>query len=152
MAQRISSPRFVGRAAELAAFDRLVERVATGAGCALMISGEAGIGKSRLVAELEARLGEVDARVLVGECVEVAEGELAFAPIVAALRPVMKDGEPCTASSRRSGPALAALWPNLGEGRRRRPGAAFEGVYRVLAGLGDERLVVNDCRGSPLDR
>ena len=93
MLGRISSPLFVGRASELEAFERLVRRADEGAGCALMVSGEAGIGKSRFVAEIETRLGKTDAQLLVGECVEVAEGELAFAPIVAALRPVMNDRE-----------------------------------------------------------
>jgi hypothetical protein len=82
MAQRISSPLFVGRTAELAAFDRLLGRAAGGDGAALLIAGEAGIGKSRLVAELEVRVTELGALVLVGECVDLAEGELAFAPIV----------------------------------------------------------------------
>jgi class 3 adenylate cyclase/tetratricopeptide (TPR) repeat protein len=142
MAQRISSPLFVGRAEELAAFERLIERAAGGGEGALMVAGEAGIGKSRLVAELEARARKAGALVLAGECVEVAEGELAFAPIVAALRPVMEDREAVASLEPPLRSALAALWPTLGEAGSTSREQLFEGVYRVLARLAERRLVV----------
>jgi class 3 adenylate cyclase/tetratricopeptide (TPR) repeat protein len=143
MPQRISSPLFVGRANELAAVERLVQQADEGAGCALMVSGEAGIGKSRLVAELETRLRTANALVLAGECVEVAEGELAFAPIVAALRPVMmSDGEGMDGLEQPLRGSLAALWPTLGEAAASSREQLFEAVYRVLARLAEDRLVV----------
>jgi class 3 adenylate cyclase/tetratricopeptide (TPR) repeat protein len=143
MVQRISSPRFVGRASELDAFEQLARRAEEGAGCALMVAGEAGIGKSRLLSEIEVRLRQAKALVLVGECVEVAEGELAFAPIVAALRPVMNDGDAVHDFEPPLRAALAALWPALGEaGTTRGREALFEAVYRVLARLAERRLVV----------
>lgn len=147
MAQRISSPLFVGRDAELAAFDRLVDQVVGGAGRALLVSGEAGIGKSRLVAELEARMHNANANVLSGECVEVAEGELAFAPIVSALRPVMNDDGVVDCLEPPLRAALAALWPSLGEAGTSSREQLFEAVYRVLAGLAEQRplvLIVED--------
>ena len=142
MAQRISSPAFVGRAAELEAFDRLLGRAASGRGGALMVAGEAGIGKSRLVAELETRARRSDALVLAGECMELAEGELAFAPIVAAMRPVMDrrygvDGLEMPLRS-----ALASLWPSLGEASGATREQLFEGIYRVLAGLAERQPVM----------
>ena len=133
---------FVGRASEFEAFERLVRRAEEGAGCALMVSGEAGIGKSRFVAEIETRLGNAEARLLVGECVEVAEGELAFAPIVAALRPVMNDGDAVRDLEPPLRAALAALWPALGDAGAGSREQLFEAVYRVLAGLARHRLVV----------
>ncbi len=143
MAQRISSPRFVGRTSELEAFERLVRRAEEGSGCALMISGEAGIGKSRFLSEIELRLRRAQALVLAGECVEVAEGELAFAPIVAALRPVLDDGDAVHDLEPPLRAALAALWPVLGEaGTTSSREQLFEGVYRVLARLAERRLVV----------
>jgi len=113
-----------------------------GAGCALMVSGEAGIGKSRFVAEIETRLRKAEAQLLVGECVEVAEGELAFAPIVAALRPVMNDGEAVHDLEPPLRAALAALWPALGDAGAGSREQLFEAIYRVLAGLARHRLVV----------
>jgi len=146
---RISSPRFVGRAAELDALERLLARASSGSGRALLVAGEAGIGKSRLVSELEERARERDVRVLVGECVQLAEGELAFAPIISALRGVM--AEPAVVqwlqAAERS--ALASLWPVLGADESLPGGREllFEAVYRVLARLADSRpvlLIVED--------
>jgi class 3 adenylate cyclase/tetratricopeptide (TPR) repeat protein len=142
MAQRISSPLFVGRASELEAFEQLVRRAEEGAGCALMVAGEAGIGKSRFLSEIELRLRQAKALVLAGECVEVAEGELAFAPIVAALRPVMDDGGAVYDLDPPLRAALAALWPALGEAGTTSREQLFEAVYRVLARLAERRLVV----------
>lgn len=142
MAQRISSPRFVGRASELEAFEQLVRRAEEGAGCALMVAGEAGIGKSRFLSEIELRLRQAKALVLAGECVEVAEGELAFAPIVAALRPVMDDGGAVHELDPPLRAALAALWPAVGEAGTTSREQLFEAVYRVLARLAERRLVV----------
>src|SRR5215469_496570 len=89
--RRISSPVFVGRHSELAALDAVLARAANGDGSAVLVEGEAGIGKSRLMAQLESRGRAADLTVLAGECLPLAEGELAFAPIVAALRPLMTD-------------------------------------------------------------
>ncbi len=135
----------MGRVAELAALEALLGRSADGSGGAVLVAGEAGVGKSRLVSELVARARAAGrARVLVGECVELAEGELAFAPIVSALREVMQDSEALggLASALRS--ALAALWPVSGGAEGVVGGRAqlFEGVYRVLAGLAGEQPVL----------
>jgi len=44
-------PMVVGRARDLALLERHIDRTQDGQGQILLISGEAGIGKSRLVAE-----------------------------------------------------------------------------------------------------
>jgi predicted ATPase len=54
---RISSPRFVGRVAELEALNGLLRAAASSGGGAMLVAGEAGIGKSRLVSELSSRAG-----------------------------------------------------------------------------------------------
>ena len=146
---RISSPRFVGRGAELDALERLLARASSGSSRAVLVAGDAGIGKSRLVGELEERARARDVCVLVGECVELAEGELAFAPIISALRGVMQ--EPASVEwlegAQRS--ALASLWPVVGAGESQPGGREllFEAVYRVLARLAERRpvlLIVED--------
>lgn len=61
--------RIVGRAAELAAIDELIAASADGRGAAVMIVGEAGIGKSRLLAEASARASAAGMEVLAGRAV-----------------------------------------------------------------------------------
>ena len=80
---------FVGRSSELARLEALLLIAAAGAGTTLVIGGEAGIGKSRLVARFAA--GAADrARTLEGACLEVEEGGLPFAPITEMLREVVR--------------------------------------------------------------
>src|SRR5579871_223599 len=144
MVGRISSPRFVGRAAELDALERLLARAASGSGRAALVAGEAGIGKSRLVAELEEWARGRGVHVLLGECVELAEGELAFAPIISALRGVMEDAASRERLERPLQSALGALWPIAGAGESTAGGREqlFEAVYRLLAGLAEARPVL----------
>ena len=86
--RRTSSPAFVGRRSELAALDGVLARAGKGDGSTVLVEGEAGIGKSRLMARPESHGRAAGLAVLVGECLPLAEGEPAFAPIVAALRSV----------------------------------------------------------------
>lgn len=73
MAHRISSQRFVGRAAELSIVDAAIGDLTGDAHSArrvMLISGEAGIGKTRLLGELMARADLAGARVAYGACLE----------------------------------------------------------------------------------
>jgi DNA-binding CsgD family transcriptional regulator/tetratricopeptide (TPR) repeat protein len=134
----------VGRVAELEALEAFLGRSAAGSGGAMLVAGEAGMGKSRLVSELVARAhAEARTCVLVGECVELAEGELAFAPIVSALREVMKDATALEGLEAPLRSALTVLWPVSGAtdgvgGREQ----LFEAVYRVLTALAGEQPVL----------
>lgn len=74
--RRISSPVFVGRRSELAALDAVLARAGDGGGSAVLVEGEAGIGKSRLMARLESRARAAGVAVLVGECLPLAGGSL----------------------------------------------------------------------------
>ncbi|HET9224255.1 MAG TPA: AAA family ATPase, partial [Roseiflexaceae bacterium] len=53
-----ATPAMIGRAAERATLAGAVEKLLAGAGGLLIVEGEAGIGKSRLLAELDKLLGE----------------------------------------------------------------------------------------------
>jgi DNA-binding CsgD family transcriptional regulator len=90
----VSSRRFVGRRPQLAELLRaLGEAEQSRAGLAL-VAGESGVGKTRLVDELAVHARERGGRVLTGESVELAEGELPYAPIISALRPLIRSGDP----------------------------------------------------------
>ena len=83
---------FVGRARELAALDDALGDALGGRGRILLIAGEPGIGKSRLVEELAARARGREAQVLIGRCWE-AGGAPAYWPWVQALRGYLHDGD-----------------------------------------------------------
>src|SRR3954471_23935857 len=67
----------LGRRAELAAVDAALEALAARHGAVLAFSGEGGIGKTRLLGELEGRAGAAGALVLSGRASEL-ERELPF--------------------------------------------------------------------------
>jgi tetratricopeptide (TPR) repeat protein/energy-coupling factor transporter ATP-binding protein EcfA2 len=78
--QPIVCPILIGRGPQL---DRILRRVAearTGHGQVILVSGEAGIGKSRLVAEVQAHANQAGARVLQGHCFE-PDRTLPYAPL-----------------------------------------------------------------------
>ncbi|TQM43313.1 helix-turn-helix transcriptional regulator [Pseudonocardia cypriaca] len=77
-------PVLVGRPAEIAALDALLLAVARGRGTAVAVLGEAGIGKSRLLAELGDRADAQGMLVLSGGASEF-EQDLPFWPFVDAL-------------------------------------------------------------------
>src|SRR6185295_1427953 len=86
VATRMTSSRLIGRATELAELEAALRDAAEGRPSLAFVAGESGVGKSRLIAELARRAGDDGARVAIGECVELGEEELPYAPIVSVLR------------------------------------------------------------------
>ena len=78
----MTSSRLIGRAAELAELEAALRDAAEGRPSLAFVAGESGVGKSRLVAEFARRTRDEGARVAIGECVELGEEELPYAPIV----------------------------------------------------------------------
>jgi tetratricopeptide (TPR) repeat protein len=76
---RIARGRFVARQHEMIEAQRFWQQAAQGEGHVLLISGEPGVGKTRLARELLARAQISGATVLVGEC--FAEGTAPYAPL-----------------------------------------------------------------------
>jgi DNA-binding CsgD family transcriptional regulator len=79
-----SSPPLVGRAAEVDALVAAYTAAAGGRSQVMLLTGNAGIGKTRLVEELRDRVAD-GAQVRVGESAPMAGAALAFGPFVAAL-------------------------------------------------------------------
>jgi DNA-binding CsgD family transcriptional regulator/tetratricopeptide (TPR) repeat protein len=154
MGGRVACPTFVGRVEELQVLEAARRRAADGEPAVVLVGGEAGVGKTRLVAELAASCGAEGVRVLSGGCVPVAAGALPYAPIVEALRPL--PGELGADAVRQlagpSWPELAHLLPGLGTPPGGRPGQAaqtrlFELLLGLLGRLGEQTpvgLVVED--------
>ncbi|HEY7133721.1 MAG TPA: AAA family ATPase [Acidimicrobiia bacterium] len=88
-AARITSPVLVGRARELSTLERVYERSLGGTPGGIVIGGEAGVGKTRLVADFCAGAEARGARVVTGRCVPATEGLVPFAPVVDAVRAIV---------------------------------------------------------------
>ena len=88
---RRRSPVLVGRAEHLAALDAALDRACQGGPSTMLIGGEAGIGKTRLVDEFAVRASAGGARVLAGGCLDLGTDSLLFAPFAAVLRELVHD-------------------------------------------------------------
>lgn len=113
-----SSPVIVGRDAELTRISRALEAAATGRPALVVIRGEAGIGKSRLVREAIERARAAGSPILHGACLELGGDGLPYLPLVEALRTLARAAPPDRLAEL-LGPArpdLAALLPDLATG------------------------------------
>jgi tetratricopeptide (TPR) repeat protein len=90
-----SLPRapFVGRTAELERLDAALERAGDGSGSIVLVSGEPGIGKSRLADEMAGRARSASVRILWGRCWE-AGGAPAYWPWIQCLRTLFRETSP----------------------------------------------------------
>ncbi|MGH9179415.1 MAG: AAA family ATPase, partial [Acidimicrobiales bacterium] len=102
---RVSSPVLAARDTELELLGAAVDR----SPAVVVVEGETGVGKTRLVEELSARLGRVGRRVLVGHCPALHDpfplgpvveairglgaelGAMPLSPLAGALRPVFPE-------------------------------------------------------------
>src|SRR5262245_19627979 len=68
--QSIISPILIGRTQEFATLERVLSTAQEGKGQSLLIAGDAGVGKSRLLSELAKRATEQGCLVIAGRCFE----------------------------------------------------------------------------------
>jgi DNA-binding CsgD family transcriptional regulator len=136
----------VGRSRELEQLEKAFARAVDGSAGMVLVGGDAGIGKTRLVAEFAARVHD-RARVLVGGCVELGEGTSPYAPVVDVLRQLTSDsdGERLEALFGSARTTLARLLPEMvtsgeddlqiaGTGAQ---GRLFEALLAVFVRLGE---------------
>src|SRR5947207_14564486 len=81
----ILCPVLIGRGAELTALRLLVDRARSGKGQLVLLSGEAGIGKSRLVAEARTYATAQGFLLLQGQCFPT-DRSCPYAPLLDLLR------------------------------------------------------------------
>ncbi|MBT2477286.1 helix-turn-helix transcriptional regulator [Streptomyces sp. ISL-94] len=145
---RSVSPVFVGRADELAVLTDALTRAAAGEPQAMLIGGEAGVGKTRLTEEFLSEAARRGAVVAVGGCVEIGAEGLPFAPFSTALRTLHRQlpGELAAAAGGQED-ELARILPELGDTPRgphdeESTARLFELTARMLERLAAERTVV----------
>lgn len=110
----VLSPVLVGRKSYLESLDHALEDVVKRTGRTVLIAGEAGIGKSRLVAEARARADELGFLGLEGHCFE-PDRSLSYAPLLDLLRTRLASQSPeeVTHELGPSAPELVPLLPEL---------------------------------------
>jgi DNA-binding CsgD family transcriptional regulator/tetratricopeptide (TPR) repeat protein len=144
---------FIGRGAELARLRAALDATTAGGhGRTVVVAGEAGIGKSRLIERFIDEIGE--AWAFTGACLEVAEDALPYAPFVEVLRAVIRETPeaqlpallgPGRGELTRLLPELAARAGEVGpetDGGRASQARLFELVLGVLDRLATARPVV----------
>jgi DNA-binding CsgD family transcriptional regulator/tetratricopeptide (TPR) repeat protein len=111
----LSSPILVGRASELALLEDALGRAVAGDPSIILIGGDAGLGKSRLVAEFAHRARQSGARVLVGGCLDLGGEGLPYGPFLEALRALGAELAPAELAELLGdvGPELVALAPGF---------------------------------------
>jgi DNA-binding CsgD family transcriptional regulator/tetratricopeptide (TPR) repeat protein len=105
-----ASEVFVGRAGELGELGRALDAARAGKGAAVLVAGQAGIGKTRLASELARRARGAGFEVLLGRSIDLVGTELPYQPFTDALRPL---GEPWQADRQAPGSQLRVFEETL---------------------------------------
>ena len=139
MMLRVSAGRMVGRDDELGRLLTLLDDAEAGRSVVALVSGDAGVGKSRLVGEISQLAAGRGFTVLSGQCAELGDS-VPYLPLADALRGAGESTGVRDALSSR--PALGRLLPECGEAPTLdsdRTGLArqqmFGGVLGLLAEL-----------------
>lgn len=114
---RVSSPVLIGRETELQALAAAWHEAAAGRPSTVLVGGEAGIGKSRLVAQLVGQARDTGGMVLEGASISLGSDEgLPLAPIADALRSLTRllPSTEVQEVMGSAGPTLGRLVPELG--------------------------------------
>jgi DNA-binding CsgD family transcriptional regulator/tetratricopeptide (TPR) repeat protein len=115
VSRRISSPELIGRAAELSSLAAALADTRAGQGRVVVVEGDAGLGKTRLVEHFTSQASGI--RVLTGGGIPLA-ADVPYAPVIEVFR------------------ALAVLYPPAGEGllpRDQPAGTGPPGPARLLS-------------------
>src|SRR5439155_1725965 len=151
MVLRVSAGRMVGRDDEIGRLLRLLAEGEGGRSVVALVSGDAGVGKSRLVAEATRLAAGGGFTVLSGQCAELGDS-VPYLPLADALRGAAQAAAVRDALSSR--PALSMLLPEGGGGSivdSDRSGLARQqmfggvlGLLTELAAAGPVLLVLED--------
>ena len=95
-------PLLLGRQRDVAELDEALGSAAQGTPQVVLVGGDAGIGKTTLVADLERRAGDVGFTVATGHCLDIEAG-MSFAPVVEAVRALLGGSRTSGRAPRRVG-------------------------------------------------
>ncbi|WP_230193718.1 ATP-binding protein [Streptomyces coriariae] len=145
MPQTVFATPFIGREEELARLSGVLERARGGESRAVLIAGDAGVGKTRVLDEVATRAARSGMTVLTGHCVDLGDVGLPYLPFteilgllaaderfaaVLAAHPLVDRLLGAGTDADETGPAPRS---GSGEGRLR----LFEGMAALLADLSD---------------
>jgi len=134
----ILCPRLIGRDAELHALSSALDDARQSHGAMVFLTGDAGVGKSRLAREAYARASAQGFRVLAGRAVD-STVPVPFRPVTEALIKLARDGiNPEAAEVADYRPALGSLVPEWS-----RPGDSEAEISAVILGEATLRLLSN---------
>jgi DNA-binding SARP family transcriptional activator len=143
---RVADTPMVGRRGELARLDTAISRMLDGGGHVVLVAGEAGIGKSRLIQEALSGAGARVGKILFGRCHQT-EQTLPFRPWIEALRG--RSALDAAVHARLSRPArsqLGALFPELLESAESAgttaPALFFEPMLELIAALAADHPII----------
>ncbi len=91
VSSRLISAAFIGRQAQLADLAAALATATDGEPATVLLGGEAGVGKSRLIAEFAGQARAQGARVLIGGCQQLGTEALPFAPFTAVIRDLARE-------------------------------------------------------------
>ena len=146
---RVLSPTMVGREAELSTLEDALLSALRGDGGVVIVGGEAGMGKTRLVNSLASTARRLGAVVIAGGCSE-AELSLPYLPFLEAIGNYVANTNPAALRDR-LGPAadeLAQLFPQLGRAAASAGDAAsakmrlFESILMLLGDAATSRALL----------
>lgn len=86
MHRTIRSARLIGRTDELEQFDAALGRATQGHPTTILVGGDAGIGKTRLLDEWAQRAVAAGSRMVIGRCIELGAASLPYGAVIDAIR------------------------------------------------------------------
>jgi DNA-binding CsgD family transcriptional regulator/tetratricopeptide (TPR) repeat protein len=146
VARRVTSRQLVGRSDQLAALRSAAQSAAGGTARVVLVAGDAGIGKTRVINEASEQARADGFVVVLGGCLQLGEVSVAYAPLVEALRDLRTQlGEP--ALNELLGPGQADIGALLGGNTTdsavaQSSGPLFEHVLGLLNRLGQQQPVM----------
>ena len=133
----MAAGRMVGRDDELGRLLGLLEEAEAGRAMVALVSGDAGVGKSRLTSEISQIAGKRDFIVLSGQCAELGDS-VPYLPLADALRGGAQNPATGVKDALASRPALSRLLPDGADGRVTdgdRSGLARQQMFGAVLGL-----------------